>query len=166
MLRQICTSARRPWRLPSVAHTVSGTSRSAATVTKKEGDISDAFASLSGLEFKPLDGRFADLKKRLIAGHEDDVEASWERLLHALREEITIITALGPNVVPQIDYRDIKNPSKHFTQELKKRGVAVVRNVLPQNEALGWKDELRKYLKANPHTKAFPPENPQGIHFH
>lgn len=82
-------------------------------------------------------------------------------MLKALREEIPVITALGPGVVPEIDFKDIDNPSQHFVQEHKKRGVAVIRNVLPQQEALQLKDELRQYIKDNPHTKAFPPETPQ-----
>jgi hypothetical protein len=41
---------------------------------KKEGDIPSVFVSLSGAAAQPLDSRFADLKSRLLAGHE---EASW-----------------------------------------------------------------------------------------
>jgi hypothetical protein len=33
--------------------------------------------------------------------------------------------------------------------------------VIPQNDALGLKDELKAYLQANPQTKAFPADNPQ-----
>lgn len=63
--------------------------RTAATsAQKREGDISDAFASLSGLEAKPLEPKYAVLKGRLIKGHEDAVRDSWERLLRQLREQI------------------------------------------------------------------------------
>jgi hypothetical protein len=64
-------------------------------------------------------------------------------------------------VIPEIDFKDIDNASPEFRSEHKKRGVAVIRNVIPQEEVLAMKDELREYIKANPHTKAFPPENPQ-----
>ncbi|KAL9053658.1 MAG: hypothetical protein Q9162_004609 [Coniocarpon cinnabarinum] len=104
---------------------------------------------------------FARLKKRLLAGREDEVEASWNRLLESLREEISIVTSLGSNVIPEIDFQDIDNPSHNFTKEHKKRGVAVIRNVLPEQEALSLKEELRRYIRDNPLTKAFPPENPQ-----
>lgn len=137
--------------------------RTAATAPaqKKEGDISDAFASLSGMQFEPLEPRFADVKARLIAGHEEAIVESWNRLLASLREEIPLITEKGPKIVPEIDFKDVDNPSPDFVSEHRKRGVAVIRNVIPQQEVLDWKQELREYIQANPHTKAFPPENPQ-----
>ncbi|KAI9725625.1 MAG: hypothetical protein M1828_002910 [Chrysothrix sp. TS-e1954] len=128
---------------------------------KKEGDISDSFVQLSGQSFKPLEPRFAEIKKKLIYGHEDALEAAWKRLLRTLREEVPLVASLGPEVIPQIDYVDIDRPSEHFTKEHKKRGVAVIRNVLSQREALELKSELRSYIRDNPHTKAFPQVNPQ-----
>lgn len=128
---------------------------------KKEGDISDAFASLSGMQFEPLEPRFKDVKSRLIAGNEQAVHESWNRLLASLREEVPLISNLGPKVIPEVDFNNIENASSEFRSEHKKRGVAVIRNVIPPAEILSMKDELRQYIKANPHTKAFPPENPQ-----
>ncbi|PPJ59536.1 hypothetical protein CBER1_08866 [Cercospora berteroae] len=134
----------------------------AGTATqKREGDISDAFASLSGLQFEPLEPRFADLKKRLIAGHEEALHHSWHRLLASLREEIPIIAEQGCKIVPEIDFKDIDNASENFKSEHRKRGVAVIRNVLPEQEALDLKTGLKEYIAANPHTKAFPADNPQ-----
>ena len=62
--------------------------RTASTLTKDAGDISSVFPSLSGKAADPLPARFSDLKKRLIKGNEDAVQASWQRLLISLREEI------------------------------------------------------------------------------
>jgi len=137
--------------------------RTAATqaAEKREGDISDAFASLSGMEFKPLDPRFAEIKARLVAGNEEALHASWNRLLASLREEIPLISQKGSTIIPEIDYKDIANASPEFKLEHRKRGVAVIRNVVDDEEVLSWKQELRDYIAANPHTKAFPPENPQ-----
>ena len=137
--------------------------RAAATAQaeKREGDISDAFASLSGMEFKPLDSRFAELKARLANGNEEALHASWTRLLGSLREEIPLIASQKEKIIPEIDFKDIDNASPEFRAEHKKRGVAVIRNVIPDQDVLDMKQELREYIKANPHTKAFPPENPQ-----
>lgn len=149
-----------------VLHSLQKTSqqsfRNAATsAQKREGDISDAFASLSGLTFKPLEPRFADLKAQLIAGNEEALYDSWNRLLASLREEIPLIAEKGPKIVPEIDFKDIDNASGEFKAEHRKRGVAVIRNVVPEQEALAMKKDLRVYLEANPSTKAFPVENPQ-----
>ncbi|KAK5109946.1 hypothetical protein LTR62_006435 [Meristemomyces frigidus] len=133
----------------------------AAPLQKKEGDISDAFASLSGLTFKPLEPRFGDLKRRLVGGNEEALHHSWNRLLESLREEIPLIAELGPKIIPQIDFSDLHNASPEFRAEHKKRGVAVIRNVVPRQEALDMKQELRDYIAANPQTKAFPQDNPQ-----
>jgi hypothetical protein len=139
------------------------TSRNMATAQaeKREGDISDAFASLSGMQFKPLDPRFAELKQKLVAGNEEALHASWNRLLASLREEIPLIREQKSKIIPEIDFNDIDAASPEFRSEHKKRGVAVIRNVLPEQEVLDLKRELREYIAANPHTKAFPPENPQ-----
>jgi hypothetical protein len=156
LLRRLCAGRKPgiPWK-PFVSRGV------AAVAQKQEGDISDAFASLSGLEFGPLDQRFAAIKAQLIAGNEDKVRASWERLLASLREEVSVIAELGSKVIPEVDYRDIESPSENFSREYRKRGVAVIRGAIPKSEALQLKEDLRTYIRNNPQTKAFPPENPQ-----
>ncbi|KAF2713626.1 DUF1479-domain-containing protein [Pleomassaria siparia CBS 279.74] len=128
---------------------------------KRAGDISDAFVSLSGQTFAPLGPEYADLKARLIRRHEGKVRSSWERLLKELREEIPLVIQLGSKAIPEIDFSDIDNAPDKFNSELRSRGVAVVRRVVPEQEALQWKEQLREYIRLNPQTKAFPPENPQ-----
>ncbi|KAK0868708.1 hypothetical protein LTR87_014054 [Friedmanniomyces endolithicus] len=113
------------------------------------------------MEFKPLEPRFAEIKRQLIAGKSDALHRSWIRLLASLREEIPLIAKLGSKVVPVIDFKDIDHASPEFRAEHKKRGVAVIRNVIPRQEALDLKQELRDYITANPHTKAFPKDSPQ-----
>jgi len=120
-----------------------------------------ALASLSGLEFKPLEPRYANLKRRLISGREDAIRASWDRLLAYLREKVAVIASLGSKVIPDIDFSDLDNASQEFKSEHSKRGVAIIRNVIPLSEALEWKEDLRRYIADNPHTKAFPTDNPQ-----
>ncbi|PNS17602.1 hypothetical protein CAC42_2997 [Sphaceloma murrayae] len=133
----------------------------AAAVQRHEGTIADAFASLSGQKFAPLEPRFASLKQSLIAGHEDAVHASWNRLLDRLDAETKTIARLGSSVVPEIEYGDIATPDQKFSSEYRKRGVAVIRGVVPEEEAISMKHDIQSYVKANPHTKAFPPDNPQ-----
>jgi hypothetical protein len=72
--------------------------RAASTLTKEAGDISSVFPSLSGKAPEPLPARFSDLKKRLVAGKETAIKASWQRLLNSLREEINKIKVEGSNV--------------------------------------------------------------------
>ena len=128
--------------------------RTAATqAQKRAGDISDAFVSLSGQQFAPLAPEYADLKARLIKGRESEVRDSWERLLRDLREEIPLIVELGSKVIPEIHFKDIEKAPESFSNELRKRGVAVVRGVVEEKEALQWKEDLRSYIRQNPQTK-------------
>ena len=138
-----------------------GALRRATTISKPEstskptGDISSVFPSLSGAVSAPLPPRFADLKRRLIHGHEDQLRDSWQRLLANLREETEVIKALGSRVVPELSFRDLENVDKRtaFRDELRNRGVAVIRGVVAEREALGWKELAKGYIQNNPATK-------------
>lgn len=52
---------------------------------KKEGDISSVFTSFSGRKAEPLPERFRDLKKRLTAGFEEQLQQSWDNLVEVLK---------------------------------------------------------------------------------
>lgn len=122
---------------------------------KPTGDISSVFPSLSGQTAKPLPPRFATLKSRLRAGHEDALQASWFRLLAELRKGIEEIRALRSEVIPEIEYGDIGNVEKRtrFRDGLRKRGVAVIRCVVSAREALGCKELLSRYIATNQGVK-------------
>ena len=143
----------------------------AATATKstlhdrgprKEGDISSVFASLSGSEATPLPNRFTDIKQNLIAPHASSLSSSFTRLLTTLRSEIEHVASTGSSIIPSLSFSEIHNHSrsKPFAHSLKKRGVAIIRGVVDPEVALGWKEEIKAYIRANPQTKAFPKDNP------
>jgi len=123
------------------------------TTTRKEGDISSVFVSLSGVSPDPLPSRFADIKRQLIQGHEKAVTASWKRLLQKLATENEALKQRGSAIIPEIQFEDLKNPSEQFLKETKKRGVAVIRSVVPEDEARAYKTEVEDYVKINPWTK-------------
>jgi hypothetical protein len=124
-----------------------------APAAKKEGDISSVFVSLSGVTPPPLPTRFGDVKKELAIGHEQKLTASWGRLLKGIEEEVKIISNRGPTVIPSINFLDLDSNLSDFQRDLKKRGVAVVRGVVPKDEARAYKGEIERYVKANPSTK-------------
>lgn len=123
-----------------------------ATSKKPTGDISSIFPSLSGVQSAPLPPRFADVKSRLINGHEDAIRESWVRLLSALQKETEIIRAAGSGIVPELAFSDLNNLEKtaKFRHQLHKRGVAVIKGVVTEKEALEWKESLKKYIQSNP----------------
>ncbi|KAI8962802.1 DUF1479-domain-containing protein [Daldinia sp. FL1419] len=140
---------------------MSATQTETITRTKREGDISDSFVSLSGVARPPLPRRFLDLKRTLIGGHEDRVIESWNRLLAELKCENKSIAQKGPEITPSVNFHDLDADLTKLRSELEKRGVAVIRGVLPEDEARWFKGEVEGYVKQNPQTKAFPSHDPQ-----
>ncbi|KAG4282405.1 hypothetical protein FPRO06_09078 [Fusarium proliferatum] len=129
--------------------------------SKKEGDISDAFTSMSGVKREPLPDRYRQLKLKLLQGREDKIVQSWNKLLRELKRENEIVAKKGPGVVPQIGFKDLERSSDALREEVKKRGVVVVRGVVPEGEARAYKAEVEEYVARNPSTRAFPPHDPQ-----
>lgn len=120
---------------------------------KVEGDISDSFASLSGKQAQPLPDRFRELKLRLVNGREGAVVASWKRLLAALRKENDIIARTGPSIIPEVRFSHLHEDLRTLKPEIKKRGVAVIRGVVPEDQARAYKFEIEEYVRQNPHTR-------------
>lgn len=121
--------------------------------SKKEGDISSVFASLSGSEAEQLPQRFAAIKQKLSHGREEALKNGWDRLLSALRREVEIVKESGRAIIPELSFDDIDNAPEQFKKGFKKRGVAVIRGVVPEEEALGYKADVQKYIQNNPTTK-------------
>ncbi|KIW75786.1 hypothetical protein Z517_10529 [Fonsecaea pedrosoi CBS 271.37] len=137
--------------------------RAASTLTKEAGDISSVFPSLSGKKPDPLPPRFSALKKKLIKGNEDAITASWQRLSESLEREIAEIRSQGSNVIPSIEFRDIVAGTvpRPKLDALRHRGTAVIRNVLPREQALDLKRQAKEYINANrSKVRAFPADNP------
>lgn len=128
--------------------------------SKAEGDISDTFASLSGREAQPLPDRFRELKLRLVKGHEDAVIASWQRLLRTLRTENELIARAGPAIIPEVRFSHLHTDLAALKPEIQKRGVAVIRGVIPEDEARAYKFEIEEYARQNPQTRGQLPHPP------
>ncbi|RYP70584.1 hypothetical protein DL771_005403 [Monosporascus sp. 5C6A] len=99
----------------------------------------------------PLPSRFGHLKRRLVAGRETVLKASWDRLLAALRDEISHIESHGTELIPMIDFSDIEDSSKvqPWSASLKRHGIGVIRGVVPPEAARAWVEETKKYLQTN-----------------
>jgi hypothetical protein len=120
---------------------------------KKEGDISSVFVSLSGAAPTPLPPRFTKIKQELAKGREGQLISSWQRLLKTLKKENEIVAAAGPAIVPQLEFKDLATASEDVKNEIRKRGVAVIKSVIPEDEARSYKNDIEQYVKANPSTK-------------
>ncbi|KIO21397.1 hypothetical protein M407DRAFT_80394 [Tulasnella calospora MUT 4182] len=133
---------------------------------KAEGDISAIFASLSGASHDALPQRFADLKKAIVGtSHEahQKLTESWVDLLAELQIGLQEIQRKGPSIIPEVSFKELTESggSATWIKEVAKRGVVVVRDVVPDEEALAWKQQVRDYIKANPQVKGFPADDKQ-----
>ena len=135
----------------------------ATSQPKREGDISDSFASLSGKEAAPLPDRFRELKLSLSAGHEDKLTASWSRLLKVLKRENDTVAKAGPSIIPEVRFSHLDQDLAASRDEIRKRGAAVIRGVIPEDEARYYKFEVEEYVRQNPHTRGFPAHDPQVL---
>lgn len=145
----------RPLAVTRVPRRLSSHATNAATESqaKREGDISDSFASLSGVKDVPLPDQFRVLKASLAAGREENIIASWDRLLERLKVENEIVATKGSKVIPEIRYDHLEEDLRNSREEIKKRGAAIIRGVVPEDEARGYKFELDEYIRKNPQTK-------------
>ncbi|KAI1754946.1 hypothetical protein F4782DRAFT_467076 [Xylaria castorea] len=123
--------------------------------------------SFYGTQPVPLPSRFASLKKRLVAGHEPALEASWTRLIIALREEIKHIDERRAELIPSIDFTDISDTAKvtPFESSLKRHGIGVIRGVVPPEDAGSWVEETKKYLETKHDFKPPPAQDPTCFDF-
>ncbi|KAI0853781.1 hypothetical protein F5Y00DRAFT_59786 [Daldinia vernicosa] len=123
--------------------------------------------SFYGTQPVPLPSRFGSLKKRLVAGHESALEASWGRLLAALRQEIKYIEEHGSGLIPSIDFTDMEDAAKvaPFGEQLKRHGIGVIRGVVPSADASSWVEETKKYLETKHEYKPPPAQDPTCFDF-
>lgn len=120
---------------------------------KREGDISDSFASLAGIKDDPLPDQFRQLKLSMVQGREQKVIASWNRLLQRLSVENDIIAELGPRIIPEVHFDDLERGIHETKSSIQKRGAVVIRGVIPEDAARSYKHELEDYIRKNPQTR-------------
>lgn len=96
---------------------------------------------------------------------------SYHRLKKALESESERISKLGPKAIPEIDFATIEENGGSLPDSLIEvvhdTGCVIIRNVVPEEQATAWEDELRQYAKAHPKAIGFPKHDPQtfGLHW-
>ncbi|KAK8133438.1 hypothetical protein PG984_005450 [Apiospora sp. TS-2023a] len=123
--------------------------------------------SFYGEQPVPLPSRFGSLKRKLVAGHETELQASWSRLLDALRDEIQYIESRGTDLIPEIQFGDIGRSAQvsSFCESVKRYGIGVVRGVVKPEDARAWVDETKSYLETKHEFKPPPAQDPTCFDF-
>ncbi|KAL1836302.1 hypothetical protein VTJ49DRAFT_5326 [Mycothermus thermophilus] len=157
--------------IPPAAPRRSSSSTSPTSGTPSDSSSPDAMEppvlSFYGKEPVPLPSRFAHIKRSLVAGHEAELEASWARLIHALRDDVDDIASRGSSLTPTIDFADMHNPESRaaFSRDLKRYGLGLIRGVVPRADAQAAIDETVKYLEKQTDFKPPSPQDPTCFDF-
>ena len=129
---------------------------------RAEGSIANAFASMSD-QSQELPQRFVDLKRDLVQGNGSTILDGWNRLLNRLAPGR--LTRWDSQMIPEVHFSAIQANKGELPEDskqaLKKHGTIIVRGLVSADEALGWKQRIRAYVKLNPSTKGFPADDPQ-----
>jgi len=61
------------------------------------------------------------------------------------------IRKLGSNVIPVVEFKDLKDAQgdQKMLEKIRKRGTVIVKGVMGEREALEMKEQARKYIKDN-----------------
>ncbi|OMJ20856.1 hypothetical protein AYI69_g6058 [Smittium culicis] len=128
---------------------------------RKEGTIGSIFAT----SFKgELPSRFAQLKKEIAPSDPSVMHDAWQRLECVFQEEAPKIKAMGSKIIPQVNFKDIidGNFPSDMKEEIKKRGCVVIRGVVSEDVANGYKQQVLDYIAAHPgEIPGFPDNDPQ-----
>ncbi|KAJ2895056.1 hypothetical protein MKZ38_006963 [Zalerion maritima] len=135
------------------------------TITPLEMD--PPVLSFWGTDPVPLPSRFSRIKRKLIAGFEDEVSKAWVEVITALQAEVRHIEELGPHLIPSIEFGEIDNPSQstRFARDLKRYGVGVMRGVVPKKDTESYVQETVDYLNEKKDFKQPPVQDPTCFDF-
>jgi hypothetical protein len=92
--------------------------------------------------------------KRKMAPRRDALKRAFGEVKEHISRAADLIrkeSAAGRNVIPEIEYSDIKagSVSEAARGKIRKTGCAIVRGVFPQSQASDWFAEVGDYLEAN-----------------
>src|SRR5882762_5920372 len=109
-------------------------------------------AAATGAEFDVRDQIIAF--KRKLAPRRDALKRAYADVKDHISRAVDIIrkdVAAGRAVVPELNYRDIKNNTvpESFRQSIRKTGCTVVHGVFPADLARDWFAQVGEYLETN-----------------
>ncbi|KAG8988850.1 hypothetical protein FRB94_002186 [Tulasnella sp. JGI-2019a] len=124
-----------------------------------DGDISK-FAKSAGAKVVNLTPQYAELKQSIVGSSPEahqHLRESFANLLEAIKAGVEEIKSRGSDVVPEASFTEVtsKGSDGAWIEEVKRRGVVVVRDVVDDEEALEWKEKLKRYVEANPQVTAY-----------
>jgi hypothetical protein len=132
---------------------------------KPKGDISSVFSHLGGKE-TVLDPALLQLKREIAPKDTAVLNQAYQRLMDSFDKETPTIKEKGSSIIPQVTLDEIQANNGQFppaiAAQIKNRGCVVIRNVIPESEARGYKEQIEQYISRHPgEIEGFPKNDPQ-----
>ena len=52
--------------------------------------------------------------------------------------------------IPQVNFAELNNLAKEELERIKRGGSVVIRDVVPDEQAVRWREELKEFVQVNP----------------
>ncbi|KAF5357951.1 hypothetical protein D9756_001184 [Leucocoprinus leucothites] len=113
---------------------------------------------------KSYPAHLLDIKREIATGY-PDFEARITRAWKEIIEELAVVTAQiytgGQEYIPQVRFDDLETLSAEQVDTIKRRGCVVVKDIVDDEKAVGWRESLREFARVNPDVDGFPANNKQ-----
>ncbi|KAF8181305.1 hypothetical protein BJ912DRAFT_1125852 [Pholiota molesta] len=99
-----------------------------------------------------LPPRFVDLKASIAASYPDfekNATQSWAEILQELDKVTKQIKDEGVNYIPQVNFADLQTLSQEQLDVIKRRGSVVIKDIVPDEQAIQWKEDLKEFVTVN-----------------
>ncbi|KDR78730.1 hypothetical protein GALMADRAFT_244254 [Galerina marginata CBS 339.88] len=108
--------------------------------------------------------RFKDLKATIASLYPDfelNATRSWGEILQELNNLAKVVKEEGTDTIPQVNFADLDKLSQEEIAKIKRRGTVVIRDVVPDAQAIKWKEDLKEFVEENPTVEGLPEDDKQ-----
>ncbi|KAG6853315.1 hypothetical protein C0991_005241 [Blastosporella zonata] len=115
-------------------------------------------------QLEPLPARFSDLKREIAASYPDFQERvikAWGEIIAQLKVVSAEIAQVGPDYLPQVNFADLDKLGAEEIKRIKRIGSVVIRDVVPDEDAIRWKAQLKEFTRAYPDVIGIPADDKQ-----
>ena len=139
---------------------ISGEKDESSVDLKEGGTINDLFSS----ELPEYHSEEYVELKDIIQHDQENIEELFKKVEKKLEKQLEIIKERGNDVIPTVSYDKIRNNGGKLpdgvADKVRKRGVLIIRNVIPKEEIEDMMTDLQKYMYKN---EMYPPKDKSQV---
>ncbi|PFH48468.1 hypothetical protein AMATHDRAFT_65378 [Amanita thiersii Skay4041] len=112
----------------------------------------------------PLPPRYAELKREIAASipdFESKVTKAWKEVTEELKNATGTIAKEGSDYIPQVKFQELGNLGADEIQKIKERGAVVIKDIVDDEVAMGWRRSLEEFVRVNPAVEGVPADDKQ-----